>query len=744
MMNYLYRRNSIEINSLMKILHTTEEGEFAEIVSENQPLPRIDSSLLEKFIDEIFRVAADELSEEEISHVLNLWLKSEQSRFLSMAAEKRDVSLQEIKEAVLRFANMPDAKKSLSPEERIGVRVALIRRFFSDDLNYINTMKNIVSVSDFANVLTRVVGPSQGNGKLGGKAAGLFRAEKILLNAISHNIILRNLSVPKTWYITSDGILDFLHYNALEEMPTIKYRDPAEIRQEYAYIEQIFKNSALSPVMLRDLNKVLESCSDKPLVVRSSSLLEDTQGSSFAGKYKSLFVANQGTKQERLEALVDAILEVYASVFGPDPIEYRRERGLLDFNEEMAIMIQEVVGRRVGKYYFPSFAGVALSYNEFRMSPRIRRNDGIVRMVAGLGTRAVDRVGDDYPFLVSPGQPGLRANIASEDILRYSQKKIDVIDLEARRFDTLTFEDLIAEIGSDYPLLSQIISTFREGHLFDPVSTVYGYENGIPVITFSNLIDRSPFITQMRTILSILEDALGGPVDIEFASGGDVHTLFILQCRPQSYASGSTNISIPTDIPLDDQLFSADRYVTAAQVTDIEYIVYVNPAAYDEVGTFEDLLFVGRVIGELNTRLPYQKFILMGPGRWGSRGDIKLGVKVGYSDINNTAMLIEIAREKQGYVPELSFGTHFFQDLVEAKIRYLPLYPDKSGIKFNEEFFRNAPNSLTKIFPEAEAVENVVKVIHLPRLIQGATLSILMDGENDKALAFIKRPVENK
>ena len=121
-------------------------------------------------------------------------------------------------------------------------------------------------------------------------------------------------------------------------------------------------------------------------------LLEDSFGAAFAGKYKSLFIANQGSKKERLAELIDAIAEVYASTFGPDPIEYRREQGLLDYHEEMGILIQEVVGKKVGDYFFPAFAGVALSNNEFRWSNRIKLEDGLVRMVPGLGTRAVDRV----------------------------------------------------------------------------------------------------------------------------------------------------------------------------------------------------------------------------------------------------------------------------------------------------------------------------------------------------------------
>ena len=165
-------------------------------------------------------------------------------------------------------------------------------------------------------------------------------------------------------------------------------------------------------------------------IVRSSSLLEDRAGAAFSGKYKSLFLANQGTKQEKLDALTDAIAEVYASTFSPDPIEYRSERGLLDFGEEMGIMIQEVVGTRMGNYFVPSFAGVMFSNNEFRWSPRIDRKDGLVRMVPGLGTRAVDRLVDDYSILLAPGKPNLSVNVTPDEKVRYSPHYIDVINLE--------------------------------------------------------------------------------------------------------------------------------------------------------------------------------------------------------------------------------------------------------------------------------------------------------------------------
>jgi hypothetical protein len=262
---------------------------------------------------------------------------------------------------------------------------------------------------------------------------------------------------------------------------------------------------------------------------------------------------------------------------------------------------------------------------------------------------------------------------------------------------------------------------------------------GHPVVTFSKLLTHGPFIPMVKEMLKILSQALGFPVDIEFACDGDIHKLYLLQCRPQSQAGGSMSVSVPENIPAADQLFTANRYITNGVVGDIEYVVYVDPDAYDALPTMEDLVRVGRVVGELNGKLPRQRFILMGPGRWGSRGDVKLGVRVGYADINNTAMLIEVAKRKKDYVPELSFGTHFFQDLVEANIRYLPLYPDEPGTAFNQGFFDSAPNMLRRFVPAARGLEKVVKVIAVPKVAGGATVSVAMDGDSERALGYIRR-----
>lgn len=543
------------------------------------------------------------------------------------------------------------------------------------------------------------------------------------------------MKTPRTWYLTSDGLHDFVYCNHLEDVFTQKYKEIDEIRQEYADIVQVFKHSTVSADVVKGLSMAMDDFGERPLIVRSSSLLEDRFGAAFSGKYKSLFLANQGTKQERLNALTDAIAEVYASAFSPDPIEYRAERNLLDFQEGMGILIQEVVGTSVGDYFLPAFAGVAFSHNEFRWSPRIKREDGLVRMVPGLGTRAVDRLGDDYPILVSPGQPGLRTNATPEETVRYSPRYMDVINLKTRRLETVEVGDFLRECGDQMPNIEQLVSLFEQGNLRQPMLGQINFDRDDPVITFEGLLTRTSFLKQAHALLALLQEGMGAPVDIEFASDGK--NLYLLQCRAQAATKHCVPAPIPRDIPEDRVVFSANRHVSNGSVPSITHIVYVDPDEYGRLGSVAELAAVGRAVGRLNQLLPKRQFILMGPGRWGSRGDVKLGVQVTYSDINNTAVLIEIARTKGDYTPDLSFGTHFFQDLVEASIRYLPLYPDEDDVLFNERFLTRSGNILADLAPEYAALAGAIRVIDVPKAADGQVLRVLMNADLDEAVGVL-------
>jgi hypothetical protein len=258
------------------------------------------------------------------------------------------------------------------------------------------------------------------------------------------------------------------------------------------------------------------------------------------------------------------------------------------------------------------------------------------------------------------------------------------------------------------------------------------------IVTFDGLISGTPFMLQLEAILKTLSLALGVPVDIEFASTGT--DFYLLQCRPQSQAAEGVAMEIPADLSDESVLFSANKYVSNGCVTDIAHIVYVDPDKYGELADYTDLVAVGQAVGKLNKILPRHQFILMGPGRWGSRGDIKLGVRVTYSDISNSAMLIEVARKKGNYVPDVSFGTHFFQDLVESGIRYLPLYPDDPGAKFNEAFLLQAPNKLAEFCPECALLTDALRVIDVPEATGGKVLRVLMNADRELAIGFFASP----
>ena len=737
MIIYLERLEIEEIKEISSHFRGgVETDEESQKYGANWPKPKVNPFIEEGLAEKIFEIASEKLSDETIAGAIIEWLRQEQARELSLVLEKRHAPLAEVDEAVKKFLRTHERNKNYNIDEIMGLRVGLIYRFLSENLSYINIAKNYISIRDVNQILNRTIGPANGNGKLGGKSSGMILAREILNKKKKENPLLENVHTPKSRFLTSDALYDFLHYNALEEFVFLKYKDVEEIREEYSFLEHKFKNSTFPPETIQALNLILDDFEGSPIIVRSSSLLEDSFEAAFSGKYKSLFLSNIGTKKERLEALTNAIAEVYASSFAPDPIEYRKERGLIDFREEMGILIQQVVGNKIGKYFFPSYAGVAFSSNEMRWSTRINREDGVIRLVAGLGTRAVDRTIDDYPALVSPGKPNLRVNQSFEDAVRYSQTYVDVIDLEKNRFETIKFSDLVKESKGNIPAIEKIVSFVRENAVIDPISVMDNFEKEDLIVTFNNLINKSDFIPTMNAILSELQQAFGEPVDIEFASDGK--KLYLLQCRPQSKSLKNEKIKIPAAIDEKNKIFSASKFVNNGYVPDIEWVVLVDADEYSKLKTPEQMRKIARIIGRLNNKLPRKKFILLGPGRWGSKGDIKLGVPVAYSDINNSAMLIEISKKRKDYSPELSFGTHFFQDLVEADIKYLPLYPDERGVLFNRKFFYGTKNYLPRLLPEYVAFEHVVKVTKVEEFAPGKKLFVYMDGDSNQALAFLQ------
>jgi pyruvate,water dikinase len=729
MLNHLSWSGVEEASALLQ--RTTPPLPDSGSADENRPIDRRQLPPPVDAMREAFDIASRQMDGAEIVACIEKWIKDDRSSFLVDTVERQHTSLADIRDALDRYESFA-ADQELSAPVKTGLRVSLARRLLTDDVEFVNKAKRFIGVADYLTVLKRTIAPGGSHGKLGGKSSGLLLANAVIRSAPEQAAALGTIRFPRTWYVTSDGILNFIEHNQLDDVHNHKYLDLEQVRRQYPHIVQVFRHSAFPPELAHGLSLALDDLGDVPLIVRSSSLLEDRIGAAFSGKYKSLFLANQGSKGERLRTLMDAIAEVYASVFGPDPIEYRANMGLLDFHEEMGIMIQQVVGTRVGPYYFPAYAGVGFTQNEFRWSPRIEREDGLLRLVPGLGTRAVDRVSDDYPVLIAPGKPGLRVNTTAWEIERYAPRKIDVINLEARRFETVSLPDVLRAHGREYPMARQVVSVL-DGGIQRPVAFGWDPSHGNPVVTFEGLLRDTPFIPQLRALMTLLGEKLGMPVDIEFASDG--RHFYLLQCRAQSV--------IPRGVPPERVLFSTRRFVSNGRVPDLTHVVYVDPEEYQRLTTHQDLTDVGRAIGRLNQLLPAKQFTLIGPGRWGSRGDIKLGVRVTYSDIHNTSLLMEVAARRGNYVPDVSFGTHFFQDLVEAGIRYLPLFPGEPDVVFNEDFLHRSPNALGDLLPEYAHLAAAVRVVDVPRATNGLILRVLMNADSEQALGMFAPPAGN-
>lgn len=704
----------------------------------NSPLEMLPDMDVVRLSDVLFESASACLEDKEIYENINTWIYKGKTYEIARIVNKKDSDIKSIIKALKKYAQTVKSNEGSSEATNRWLKVELIRRFLTENPASITKAQKYIRIEAFCDLLESFIGSPRGVGKIGGKGTGLFIAHQII-NANKEKLPhLDNVKMPRTWYISSEVLCNLIDNNGLDELNEHKYKDIVEIRAAYPRIIQMLKNLKFSSYVNDALGEILDECKDKPLIIRSSGLLEDQVDTSFSGKYKSLFIPNAGTKADRYRQLVEGILEVYASIYNPDSIQYRKERNLLDHFEQMGIMIQEVVGKRVGPYFFPLYSGLAFSYNELRWSPRIRREDGLMRIVMGLGTRAVDRVGDDFPILISPGQPGLRVNQIPMEIKKYSPQMIDLIDIEKRQFSTLPISLLIKEYGDKIAHIDQVASVLKHDVISEASIFTSDFLNDEFVITFEGLIKKTPILVQIKSILSVLKENLGYPVDIEFASDGE--HFYLLQCRPQSRNRDNAPVAIPADISHSDTVFTANKYVSNGKVTGIKTVVFVDPAKYAQLEKHEDYLRVGRAISEINRILPRRSFILMGPGRWGSRGDIKLGVPVAYSDINNTAMLIEIASKESKYQPELSFGTHFFQDLIEENIKYLPLYPDDSDVIFSRAFFNSTKNALGKIIPAYTDLAHVVKVIQVRDEFLKKELFVLMNADLEKAVAFLSHP----
>ncbi len=600
----------------------------------------------------------------------------------------------------------------------------LLRMMVARDERVSELAKRWLHLGDLLAVRRRMIG----TGLVGGKAVGVLLARAIL--ARTDPSWSSRLEPHDSWFIGSDVFYTVLVRNGCWRARR-EQRDPSSFMEGAAEARERILSAEFPELIVRQLTAMLEYYGQSPIIVRSSSLLEDGFGNAFTGKYESVFCANQGSPEERLSALLEAIRNVYASAMSEEALRYREHRGLLDRDEPMGVLVQRVSGAVHGRFFHPQVAGVALSYNPYAWSSAVDPQAGMVRLVFGLGTRAVERADDDYTRLVALNAPLRRPESNLDDATEYSQRRVDVIDLRANSFASVPFEVAASE-GSDLPL--QLFTTAREGTQ--------------PVLTFERLLAATGFVPEMQRMLRELAGAYGQPVDVEFTASfrpDGAFRLNVVQCRPLQVKEGGAIVPPPASLSTEEVLLETRGPVVGRSTSaPVDRVVYVDPDAYGEL-LQQDRYEVARVVGRVTRLEPAgsRRILLLGPGRWGT-STVSLGVPVSFAEIQRVSAIGEIVKSGMHVVPDVSLGSHFFNDLVEADMLYLAVYPDRPGCRLAEAFLRSAPNRLAELLPDDAAVASVIRVVDFPLRGDGRLLWLNASCVRQEALCYLALPAAER
>jgi hypothetical protein len=564
------------------------------------------------------------------------------------------------------------------------------------------------SLEELLDIKSRLVG----TGFIGGKSAGMLLARKMLSE--SKGLNWKAIEEPHdSFYIGSDIFYSYIVQNKWWKLLMMQKTD-----EGYISIAKILGDKMLHGVFSQDImesfQQIVEYFGSSPIIVRSSSLLEDGFGNAFAGKYESVFLASQGSPEQRYIEFADAVRHVYASTMSEDALVYRKQRGLDKLDEQMALLVQRVSGSHRGNVFFPDAAGVGLSYNTYVWNEKIKPESGILRLVCGLGTRAVNRVDGDYPVMAALSEPLIRPYSDRDDERKFSQHNIDVISTEKNKLITMALSDIVE--SELYDGIEKVAARDLESE--ESLLRISGAKKQYWIITFKELLKDVRFIQSFESILNTLEQGYDYPVEIEFTLNFTKSGHFrinLLQCRPLQRYCAAERVDMPEKINKADILFSSKGYFLGGNILQkIDKVIYVDPKSY--IGLSQSEKYdIARNIGKINNSIKDNKqesVLLIGPGRWGTSTP-SLGVPVSFYEISNVRVMAEVAFPEGHLMPELSFGTHFFQDLVETGIFYIALFTDKEGVLFNDKWFSGLKNLLADIIPQADKYKDCISVYDL-------------------------------
>ncbi len=599
------------------------------------------------------------------------------------------------------FDNFVAGSEDVTDEDGVPLRENILECLLGIEPTRLELCRRYFSTRDLTEIKRREIG----TGCIGGKAAGMLLARNIIRDTLPE--LYRDKIEPHdSYFVGADVFYTYAVDNGIWSLRT-EMIEPEDYIRLAPHGRELLMNGHFSRAIREQFLSMLEYFGQSPIIVRSSSLLEDGFGNAFAGKYDSVFCPNQGTLEERYQVFERAVRTVYASTLNTDAIMYRADRNLLQRDEQMALLVMRVAGDRHGRFYYPHAAGVGHSRNLYVCSNSSDENKGMLRLVLGLGTRAVDREADDYARLLSLDNPTAPQRVAHGDEYRYSQHKMDVIDLAGNKFTTVgaTIIDK-KEFKADTTLFMEkdlvTASRLRE-------DGVTGYD--VPdIINFTKLLKTTDFAGTMTTLLTTLEEKYDYPVDIEYAcnfyDGG--YKVNLLQCRPlQTRGIGSSGAGARPDA--EKFVFRINGNFMGGNVCmPVNYIVLVRVSEYLDLPEQQKYM-AARAVGRLNAMLRGRNAALLGPGRWGTTTP-SLGVPVNFMEISNFISISEVAYNEKGLRPELSYGSHFFQDLVEAGTLYTAIYRGDSGVHFDEALLGSMPSIYTELTGDESDMKNVIGV----------------------------------
>jgi hypothetical protein len=384
-------------------------------------------------------------------------------------------------------------------------------------------------------------------------------------------------------------------------------------------------------------------------------------------------------------------------------------------------------------------AGVGLSFNPYVWSDQIDPKAGVLRLVFGLGTRAVERSDDDYTRVVALNAPDRRPEAGHDEIRRYTQRKVDVLDLAANQLTSADFSQVV-EQSPDLPL-----KTFasRDPEMERRAARGPTEDASSWALTFERLLSDTPFVADMRQMLQTLQAAYGCPVDVEFTanfSGKRTYRINLVQCRPLQVAGHGHGADLPSDIDQDKLIFDAHGAIVGqSRGIQVDRLIEVVPSVYGRLSISERYA-VARLIGRLmhlQADNAPDNVMLLGPGRWGTTTP-SLGVPVSFAEISSVSVLCEIVAMREGLVPDVSLGTHFFNEMVEADILYLALFPGREDNFLNDDWLTRAPNKLSALLPDAGGRADALRVIDAADLDGGLQIQLVADNVRQKALCYVQ------